>query len=87
VGTIEVGQQADLVLYRLDDPRYFGLHDMAIGPVASSGRAHIQAMFIAGKMVMENDQIPDLDMMELAAQAKDAVKLLQQRSMEMAKIA
>ncbi|MHA3981754.1 amidohydrolase family protein [Acinetobacter venetianus] len=87
VGTIEVGQQADLVLYRLDDPRYFGLHDMAIAPVASGGRAHIQAMFVAGKMVMENDQIPDLDMMELAAQAKDAVKLLQQRSVEMAKIA
>ncbi|ENW91700.1 amidohydrolase family protein [Acinetobacter dispersus] len=87
VGTIEVGQQADLVIYQLDDPRYFGLHDMAIGPVASGGRAHIKAMFIAGKMVMENDQIPDLDMMELAWQAKQAVKLLQQRSMDMAKIA
>lgn len=87
VGTIEVGQQADLVIYQLDDPRYFGLHDMAIGPVASGGRAHIKAMFVAGKMVMENDQIPDLDMMELAWQAKQAVKLLQQRSMDMAKIA
>ncbi|MEB6666515.1 amidohydrolase family protein [Acinetobacter vivianii] len=87
VGTIEVGQQADLVVYQLDDPRYFGLHDLAIGPVASAGRAHIKAMFVAGKMVMENDQIPDLDMMELAWQAKQAVKLLQQRSMDMAKIA
>lgn len=87
VGTIEIGQQADLVLYRLDDPRYLGLHDMAIGPIASGGRAHIKAMFIAGKMVIENDQIPDLDMMELASQAKQSVKLLQQRSMEMAKIA
>lgn len=87
VGTIEVGQQADLVLYRLDDPRYFGLHDMAIGPVASGGRARIKAMFIAGKKVVENDQIPDLDMMELASQAKQSVTLLQQRSMEMAKIA
>jgi len=87
VGTIEVGQQADLVIYQLDDPRYFGLHDMAIGPVASGGRALIKAMFIAGKMVMENDQIPDLDMMELAWQAKQAVKLLQQRSADMAKIA
>ncbi|MCU4576317.1 amidohydrolase family protein [Acinetobacter courvalinii] len=86
VGTIEVGQQADLVIYQLDDPRYFGLHDMAIGPVASGGRAHIKAMFVAGKMVMENDQVPDLDMMELAWQAKQAVKLLQQRSMDMAKI-
>lgn len=87
VGTIEIGQQADLVLYCLDDPRYLGLHDMAIGPIASGGRAHIKAMFIAGKMVVENDQIPDVDMMELASQAKQSVKLLQQRSMEMAKIA
>lgn len=87
VGTIEVGQQADLVVYALDDPRYFGLHDMAIGPVASGGRAPIKAMFVAGKMVIENDQIPDLDMMELAWQAKQSVKVLQQRSMEMAKIA
>lgn len=87
VGTIEIGQQADLVLYRLDDPRYLGLHDMAIGPIASGGRAYIKAMFIAGKMVVENDQIPDVDMMELASQAKQSVKLLQLRSMEMAKIA
>jgi cytosine/adenosine deaminase-related metal-dependent hydrolase len=87
VGSIEVGQQADLVAYQLDDPRYFGLHDMAIGPVASGGRAHIKAMFVAGKMVVENDQIPDVDMMELAWQAKQSVKLLQQRSVEMAKIA
>ncbi|MFW2055266.1 amidohydrolase family protein [Acinetobacter haemolyticus] len=87
VGTIEIGQQADLVLYRLDDPRYLGLHDMAIGPIASGGRAYIKAMFIAGKMVVENDQIPDVDMMELASQAKQSVKLLQQRSREMAKIA
>lgn len=87
VGTIEIGQQADLVLYRLDDPRYFGLHDMAIGPIASGGRARIKAMFIAGKIVVENDQIPDLDMMELASQSKKSVTLLQQRSMEMTKIA
>ncbi|MCY6411505.1 amidohydrolase family protein [Acinetobacter sp. VNH17] len=87
VGTLEVGQQADLVIYQLDDPRYFGLHDVAIAPIASAGRAKIKAMFIAGKMVMENDQIPDVDMMELAWQAKQSVKVLQQRSMEMAKIA
>jgi hypothetical protein len=35
---LQVGQQADIALYRLDDPRYFGLHDPAIGPVASGGR-------------------------------------------------
>ena len=84
VGTIEVGQQADFVLYQLDDPRYFGLHDIAIGPIASGGRAHIKAMFIAGKMVVQEDQIPDVDMKELAWQARQAVQLLQQRTLQVA---
>ncbi len=84
IGTIEVGQQADFVLYQLDDPRYFGLHDIAIGPIASGGRAHIKAMFIAGKMVVQEDQIPDVDMKELAWQARQAVQLLQQRTLQVA---
>jgi cytosine/adenosine deaminase-related metal-dependent hydrolase len=84
VGTLEVGQQADFVLYQLDDPRYFGLHDMAIGPIASGGRAHIKAMFIAGEMVMQHDQIPNMDMQELAWQAREAVQLLQQRTLKIA---
>lgn len=84
VGTIEVGQQADFVLYQLDDPRYFGLHDIAIGPIASGGRAHIKAMFIAGKMVVQEDQIPDVDMKEFAWQARQAVQLLQQRTLQVA---
>ncbi|MCJ8159965.1 amidohydrolase family protein [Acinetobacter zhairhuonensis] len=84
VGTIEVGQQADFVLYQLDDPRYFGLHDIAIGPIASGGRAHIKAMFVAGKIVVQDDQIPDVDMKELAWQARQAVQLLQQRTLQVA---
>src|SRR5690606_5904668 len=33
VGTLAVGQAADFSIYGLDrDPRYFGLHDPAIGP-------------------------------------------------------
>lgn len=84
VGTIEVGQQADFVLYQLDDPRYFGLHDIAIGPIASGGRAHIKAMFVAGKIVVQEDQIPDVDMKELAWQARQAVQLLQKRTLQVA---
>jgi cytosine/adenosine deaminase-related metal-dependent hydrolase len=84
VGTIEVGQQADFVLYQLDDPRYFGLHDIVIGPIASGGRAHIKAMFIAGKIVVQDDQIPNVDMKELAWQARQAVQLLQQRTLQVA---
>ncbi|RKG35708.1 amidohydrolase [Acinetobacter guerrae] len=84
IGTLEVGQQADLVVYQLNDPRYMGLHDMAIGPVASGGQAQIKHMLIGGKTVIENNHIPNLDMLELAAQAREAVKKLQQRAEKMA---
>jgi len=84
IGTLEVGQQADLVVYQLDDSRYMGLHDMAIGPVASGGQAQIKHMLIGGKTVIENNHIPNLDMRELAAQAREAFKKLQQRAENMA---
>ncbi|WP_130802871.1 amidohydrolase family protein [Acinetobacter ihumii] len=84
VGTLQVGQQADLVVYQLDDPRYWGLHDIAIGPVASAGQANIKHMLIGGKTVIQHNQIPDLDMLELAAQARVAVQKLQQRAQQIA---
>lgn len=84
IGTLEIGKAADLVVYQLDDPRYFGLHDMAIGPVASGGRAHIKTMLINGKIVMEHDQIPGISMPELAFQAQQAVRKLQQQASSLA---
>ncbi len=50
--------QADLAIYRLDDPRYFGLHDMAIGPVACGGRAALKALLLNGRPIVEDDAIP-----------------------------
>jgi hypothetical protein len=41
-------------------------------------------MLIGGKTVIENNHIPNLDMRELAAQAREAVKKLQQRAENMA---
>jgi len=74
VGTLAVGQAADLAIYTLDQPRYFGLHDPAIGPVASGGRCNLRAVLVQGRVVLENDQIPGLDMAELGAQAQAFVK-------------
>ncbi|MFS2112691.1 amidohydrolase family protein [Herbaspirillum frisingense] len=71
---LQVGQQADIALYRLDDPRYFGLHDSAIGPVASGGRPFLKAMWVGGKAVVRDDVIPGLDLAELGAQARQAVQ-------------
>ncbi len=73
VGTLEVGKAADVALYDLDDPRYFGLHDPAVGPVASGGRARLRALLVQGRTVVENDRIPGLD---LPALRRDAQRLV-----------
>lgn len=79
LGQIQVGKVADIAIYALDDPRYFGLHDMAIGPVACAGRAHLKALLVGGRVVVEDDQIPNVDLKALAFEAHQAVKTLQQR--------
>jgi 8-oxoguanine deaminase len=76
VGKIAVGYAADIAVYRLDDPRYFGLHDPAIGPVASGGRPSLAALFSAGRQVVVNDQIEGVDLKELGREARDVVREL-----------
>jgi cytosine/adenosine deaminase-related metal-dependent hydrolase len=78
VGSLQLGMAADLAIYRLDQPRYFGLHDPAIGPVVGGGRPTLRAMLVGGRLTVDNDQLPDLDLAELGAQARDAVRRLQQ---------
>ena len=53
------------------------LFDEAVGPVVSGGRPTLRALLVAGRIVVENDQIPGLDMAQLRADAKafvDGVK-------------
>ncbi len=76
VGRLEPGQAADLAVWNLDDPRYFGLHDMALGPVVSGARPRLQWLLVDGRVVVEDDCIPGLDLAELRAEARAAVKRL-----------
>jgi cytosine/adenosine deaminase-related metal-dependent hydrolase len=76
VGKIAPGYSADIAIYRLDDPRYFGLHDPAVGPVASGGRPSLAALFSAGRQVVSNDQIDGVDLAQLAREARATVKAL-----------
>jgi 8-oxoguanine deaminase len=73
VGTLAVGQAADLAVYELDQPRHFGLHDPAIAPVASGGRPSLRALLVQGRAVVENDAIPGLDLAELRRDAQRLV--------------
>lgn len=77
IGTLATGQAADIAIYALDrDPRYFGLHDPAIGPVASGGAAHLKALLRGGNEIVRDGAVPGLDMAELGQQARSAVARL-----------
>jgi len=81
VGTLQPGQAADFSLYGLDrDPRYFGLHDPAIGPVASGGTADLRYLFVAGREVVRDGRIPQLDVLELGRRSGEAVRALLARA-------
>lgn len=69
VGTLAVGQAADLAVYGLDQPRHFGLHDEALGPVVSGGRCTLKLLLVQGRVVVEDDAIPGLDLAQLRAEA------------------
>jgi cytosine/adenosine deaminase-related metal-dependent hydrolase len=76
IGTLEVGAAADIAVYSLDDPRFFGLHDPVIGPVVSGGRPKLKWLLVDGQVRVEDDVIPGLDLAELAAKARAAVRAL-----------
>ena len=78
VGTLEAGQAADIAVYSLDDPRFFGLHDPAIGPVVAGGRPRLKWLLVDGAVRVQDDAIPGLDMQELAARAREAVRAFAQ---------
>jgi cytosine/adenosine deaminase-related metal-dependent hydrolase len=76
VGTLEVGMAADLAVYDLDQPRHFGLHDPAIGPVVGGGRPTLRLLLVQGRRVVEDDAIPGLDMAALRAEAAAFVRTM-----------
>ena len=73
IGSIETGRAADLAVYDLGELRYAGMHDPAIGPVASGGRPKLRLLTVHGRVVVENDAIPGLDMPRLLSRAREAV--------------
>jgi cytosine/adenosine deaminase-related metal-dependent hydrolase len=74
VGTLAAGMAADLAVWSLDDPRHFGLHDEALAPVVSGARPRLKWLMCGGRVVVEDDTIPGLDLAELAHDARAAVR-------------
>jgi cytosine/adenosine deaminase-related metal-dependent hydrolase len=76
VGTLAVGQAADLAVVDLDDPRFFGLHDPALAPVASGGRPKLRALLVGGRTVVADGAIPGLDLAALRREAAALVRTM-----------
>jgi 8-oxoguanine deaminase len=73
VGRIELGLQADLAVYGLDELRYAGLHDPLIGPVAAGGAGRLRHLFVGGRPVLSQGRIPGLDLGRLLGDARRQV--------------
>lgn len=80
VGTLAVGQAADLAVWRLDDPRFMGLHDPALGPVVSGARPFLKWLLVDGRVVVQDDAIVGLDIAQLRSDARAAVARLRGRA-------
>jgi 8-oxoguanine deaminase len=76
VGTLAVGQAADLMVLPLNEPRQWGLHDVAMAPVVS-GAGKPSHVLCHGRVVVDGGLIPGLDMAQLKADAFAAVQAMQ----------
>jgi cytosine/adenosine deaminase-related metal-dependent hydrolase len=76
VGTLAPGQQADIAIFDLDEPRHFGMHDPMIAPVTCGGSAKVRHLLIGGRIVVENGVIPGLDLQKLKLDAARVVTRL-----------
>lgn len=76
LGTIAPGMAADLAIFDLDQPRYFGMHDPLIAPIACGGRATVRHLFVGGREIVRDGAIPGMDMAALRERAARVVSRL-----------
>ena len=83
VGTIAVGKSADIAIFDLSHPRYAGLHDPLIAPVACGGGAHVRHLLVRGRQVVADGAVPGVDLAHLSARAGAVVRRIAGAAMEM----
>src|ERR1700742_4528501 len=69
IGPLVPGQQADIAIFDLNDPRHFGMHDPLIAPVTCGGAGHVRYLLVGGRIVVEDGAIPGLDIAKLRSDA------------------
>ncbi len=78
VGVLAPGRPADIAVYALDDPRCFGLHDVAVAPVVLGGAVRVKWLLCGGRPLVDDGAIPGLDFDALRADARAAVNRVRQ---------
>ena len=76
IGVIAPGKQADVAIFDLSSPRYFGLHDPLLGPLLAGGSARLRRLLVGGRIVVENGNVPGLDLDRLRHDALQVVARL-----------
>lgn len=76
VGCLKPGYAADIAVFDLDQPRYFGGHDVAVAPVTAGGSASLRYLLVNGEVRVRDGAVPGVDMPALRAQAAEMVAAL-----------
>jgi cytosine/adenosine deaminase-related metal-dependent hydrolase len=76
LGVLAPGKLADIAIFDLAQPRYFGLHDPLAGPVAGAGAARVRHLLVGGRVVVADGVISGLDIAQLRHDAARVVARL-----------
>ena len=73
VGSFAPGMAADFVIYDLEHPRYFGVHDVLAAPVTCGEPARVRHAVVQGRVVVRDGEIPGFDRERLRHDALTAL--------------
>lgn len=76
VGEIKLGYAADLVLYRIDQPRMASVHSPIYAPLLCGEPASVKASFVQGKCIFDSSKQDLFEHEKWAADIKQAVNTL-----------
>ncbi len=75
IGTLEVGKLADLAIFKLDEPRFSGAHDL-LAALLLCGAHQADAVMVNGVWRVRDGQLVDQDLSEIMNQHKIAAMRL-----------
>jgi 5-methylthioadenosine/S-adenosylhomocysteine deaminase len=80
LGSLEVGKQADLVVFESESPHWAPLGDPALALVWSTDGRHVRSVVVDGRVVVDDGQCVTVDEQLLRKEAAKASRALLERS-------